>query len=182
MKLFTKIAAAAAVLVAGSAGAMADGGATGTVNVTATIIAACTINTLQDGTPTTALDFSTATHSASIAPGTKSNASGTLVGDCNTPTHLTLTTTSGASFNSATTADATHQNFFAYDATATYDTLTTPILHASGSAVANTSVGAGPNTTSSHGNITVSVTALAPLLSLVQGGYSDALVVALTAN
>jgi hypothetical protein len=188
MKDVLKIAAAVSFLALASAsGAMAQATASGTVNVTATILATCTINGGAIGTAQTK-DFSntTALPSATISTSAQT-VSGVWAADCNTPTHISLSSANGASITGAA-ATSGWQNFFDYTAVAsisgtaatnTLNTSSNPATGAAESTALNSgTASAGP----AAGDLQVLITPATPANKLVAGAYSDVLTVTLTAN
>ena len=118
MKTMMRAAGAAAVgLVLGAGGAMADGSVSGTVNVTATVDATCTITGLNSGSFGTA-DFSNSGSSLILT----TTFTSTKPADCNVPTHITVTSNNGAAtkITSALASAGGYASYFDYTVTAAF--------------------------------------------------------------
>ena len=151
--------------------------ASANVNITATIVASCTINgTANGGTQT--LDFSNTTASPSTTISTAKKTATFANVLCNTPSHITLQSSSGKAANAAT-APSAFQNFFDYSAVATWNTVTDSLSTATDGTTLKTSATTAP---AAAGSLTVDVTPSSPSLPLVAGSYVDVLTVTLTAN
>lgn len=174
--------------------AMAQSPASGTVNITATVLPTCTIKTLTSAGTLASVDFSTTATagspgSAGVGTSAITIGTGTLIGgalsnaaNCNVATHIKLTTTNGAATSTSSVSNAsTFQNFFDYTATVTFSgvsgILDTSAVGAGGSTT-STSATSGPDA----GTMTIAVTSLAPSKQLVAGTYSDVLTIELTAQ
>ena len=175
------LALAAALGVTGlSTSAMAQTAATGTVNITATVNATCTIGGLAAATQPD-LDFSSAGNASLIDTSTKSRTFGSV--DCNTPTHISLTSGSGAAVTTTGAASGGgYANFFNYQAVATYGVATNTLTTTNSGASQSTASASGtPTTGPSTGSLVVAVTPTAGS-KLAAGSYLDVLTVTLTAN
>ena len=171
LSILTAIMAAFASTTASAQSASAN------VNITATITATCTINgTANGGTQT--LDFSNTTASPSTTISTSKKTATLANVLCNTPSHITLQSSSGKAANAAT-APSSFQNYFDYMAVATWNGVTDTLSTSSDGTTLKTSATAAP---ASAGSLTVDVTPSSPSLPLVAGSYADVLTVTLTAN
>lgn len=177
-------AAVMAVLGAMSAGAFAQS-ASGTVNVTATVTATCTIGGSSTSGPQT-LDFS---NGGSSLISTTGQTATFASADCNTPTHISLSSAHGAATlgGTATTASSSggYANYFDYTAAATFSTASNSLNTATTATIGSaesTAGGSGTATTNpATGNLAVTITP-ANGSKLQAGSYTDTLTVTLTAN
>ena len=162
--------------------AMAQTAASGTINVTATVNASCTINALTSAGTLATADFTNGGASM-IKTAPYINAS-LATGDCNTPTHLSLSSANGAATTTASvTGGGGYANFFDYTAVATFSTISTTL---DTSAIA-THIGAESATSSSatagsaSGAIGITITPNGTP-KLAHGVYNDVLTLTLTAQ
>ena len=165
-----------------SGAAVAQSAATGTVNVTATVTASCTINAAASAGTLATANFS---NSGSSLISTTAYTNATLAtGDCNTPTHLSLSSANGAATTSAgVTGGGGYANFFNYTAVSTFSTLTTTLDTATNPARAGpeSATSSGASSGSANGAIGITITPDGTP-KLAAGVYNDVLTVTLTAN
>lgn len=175
--------AASAVVVAALAQEARAQSSSGSINVTASVTATCSLGpgplhaaTLDYSnpsvkSPTTVINLSTKT-------ATFPNSS------CNVATHVSLLSFSGGAVGGTPSVDLGHQNYFDYRAVASFGgavvTLDTSAFAkgAPTSTVTSATTSSGPFT----GDLTVSVTPEQPPLGLAAGAYADQVRVTLTAN
>lgn len=179
MKVVLKTAAVAGLLALGATSAMAQTAASGTVNVTATVAATCTINALAAAGVLGTADFSNGGASLIL---TAAQTFATATGDCNTPTHVQVSSANGAATSTAT-AGGGYANFFDYTAaasfggvTATLDT-STLATHVGVETMLSATGTAGPAT----GTLSIVVTPVGTP-KLAAGVYNDVVTVTLTAQ
>ncbi len=179
MKLVIKTAAIAGILSLASTAAMAQTAATGTVNVTAIVAATCTINTLASAGLLGMADFSNG--GASLIKTATYTVSPAVAADCNTPTHVTLTSANGAATSGAT-AGGGYANYFDYTATAAFGGVTATLdTIANPASTPGETVSAGPTAGPAAGALVITVKPDGTP-KLAAGTYNDVLTVTLTAD
>lgn len=188
MRLLASCAATVGAFALISTGALAQS-AQGTVNVTATVSASCTINTSTSAGLLDTADF-TNSGSSSLKTSAYTLASSKATGDCNTPTHIALTSANNGAFLSGATSAGTtangYQNCFDYQASATFGggssaTLSTACTSSFGPV--STAVNSGTATTGpAHGAVGLTITPQTNGAKYQAGTYSDVLTVTLTAD
>ena len=184
MKSFHIVSGVVVATLLASGSAMAQS-ASGSVNIAATVTATCTINGgAAPGTLATA-DFSNA--GSSLLATAPFAMAALATGDCNTPTHIQLTSANGAAFVGGQTTQATaggYANFFDYTAVVgfggvnvTLDTSAQGGAAAAPESVTSATATAGPV----NGAISVTLTPVGTPKVQV-GTYADVLTIQLTAN
>lgn len=152
--------------------------ATQDITITATVNSACTINNLASGTVDTAVINTNANGSVNTTPITPTNAPYANVA-CNGPSNLQLTSLSGGVVNGSSASGFT--NIINYIASATWNGVTANVNTSTVAAASGPEAGtAQPVATAFSGSLSVTITPLANVLPLVQGGYSDTLRITLT--
>ena len=178
MRSIRQVASVVAFVVVGASAAQAQT-ATQDINISATVPAACSINNVATGTA------GTATIPVSVA-GVVNTAAITPTGSpfanvaCNAASYLQLTSLSGGVVNAGVPGSG-FTNIINYTASATWNSVTATLDTSTLATAVGTETGTQQSVaTANSGNLTVSITPLAPSLPLITGAYSDTLRVTLT--
>jgi hypothetical protein len=171
---------AAGVITALCAGGAQAQVATQDINITATVLGACTINNVATGSPvgtaTIPVNAAGAVTTTAITP-TGSPFANVA---CNAASNLQLTSLNGGVRNTGTPG-AGFTNIINYQASATWNAVTANINTATNPAAAGAETGAVAAVATAHaGNLTVTITPTANALPLITGSYTDTLRVTLT--
>ncbi len=177
MRKFREVAYVVAFVAIGASTAQAQT-ATQDINISATVPAACSINNAATGTA------GTATIPVSVA-GVVNTAAITPTGSpfanvaCNAASFLQLTSLSGGVVNAGAPGSG-FTNIINYTASATWNSVTATLNTSTvATAIGNESGAQQAVATANSGNLTVSITPLAPSLPLITGAYADTLRVTL---
>ncbi len=173
----------AVALLALPAGRATAQTATQDINITATVLAACTINNVATGiTPPVATDIPISTAGAVVTtPITAIGSPFTNVA-CNAPSNLRLTSLRGGVAPAVIGVPPTgFTNIINYQAAATWNSTTANVDTATPATAGTAEPGAiVPVATANSGDLTVVITPLPNTLPLVTGTYTDTLRVTLT--
>ncbi len=177
MRKFREVASVVAFVVVGASTAQAQT-ATQDINISATVTAACSINNAATGTAGTATIPVSAAGVVNTAVITATGSPFANVA-CNAASFIQLSSLSGGVVNAGAPGSG-FTNIIDYTASATWNSVTATLNTSTVATAIGTETGTQQSVPTAHsGNLTVSITPLAPSLPLITGAYADTLRVSL---
>ncbi len=178
MRKFREVAYAVAFVILG-AGTVQAQTATQDINITATVPTACSINNLATGTAGTATIPVSVAGFVNTTPIMPTGSPFANVA-CNAASFRQLSSLSGGVVNAGAPPSG-FTNIINYTASATWNSVTANLNTSTVGTATGIETGAQQSVaTANSGNLTVSITPLAPSLPLITGAYTDTLRVTLT--
>ena len=178
MRKIREVAYSVVFVILGAGAAQAQT-ATQDINISATVTKACSINNAATGTAGTATIPVSAAGVVNTAAITPTGSPFANVA-CNAASFLQLSSVNGGVVNAGAPGSG-FTNIINYTASATWNSVTATLDTSTVATASGTETGAQQSVaTANSGNLTVSITPLAPSLPLITGAYSDTLRVTLT--